>query len=34
VARRAKIGKLIRLKTYHMGEVYGTLSRKEIYDGR
>jgi len=31
LAGRATIGKPIALKVYHMGEVYGTLSRKEIY---
>ena len=28
----AKVKKPIKLKTYHMGVIHGTLSRREIYE--
>jgi excisionase family DNA binding protein len=33
LTRKAKVEKPVRLKTYHLGEVYGTISRREIYEG-
>lgn len=30
----AKLQKPIRLKTYRMGQVYGSLSRRDIYESR
>jgi len=31
--RRGRLGKPIRPKTYHLGQVYGRLSRRDIYEG-
>lgn len=30
-ARKAKLEKPLKLKTYRMGQIYGSLSRKDIY---
>jgi len=32
ISRMARLEKPIKLKTYHMGEIRGTLSRREIYE--
>ncbi len=32
MTRGAKLEKPIKLKTYHMGEIRGALSRREIYE--
>lgn len=32
IPRMARLEKPIKLKTYHMGEIRGTLSRREIYE--
>ena len=32
IARGARLQKPIRLKTYHLGQVRGSLSRRDIYE--
>jgi len=33
VRQRGRLEKAIKPKTYHLGQVYGRLSRRDIYEG-